>query len=71
MTLEQGACTVAIVSKRPAKFWIYPDVIYSEIFFRLSENRKSYLLLLQRRKMKAITSGNFIKKYRLTSASLI
>lgn len=72
MTPEQGICGVEMV---PEAIRLIVDSFrytYSEILFRLPEKQKELLIAITKEgKAKAITSGAFIKKYKLASASSV
>lgn len=72
MTPEQGVCGVEMV---PEAIRLIVDSFrytYSEILFRLPEKQKELLIAITKEgKAKAITSGAFIKKYKLASASSV
>lgn len=72
MTPEQGVCSVEMV---PEAIRLIVDSFrytYSEILFRLPEKQKELLIAITKEgKAKAITSGAFIKKYKLPSASSV
>lgn len=72
MTPEQGICSVEMV---PEAIRLIVDSFrytYSEILFRLPEKQKELLIAITKEgKAKAITSGAFIKKYKLASASSV
>lgn len=72
MTPEQGICGVEMV---PEAIGLIVDSFrytYSEILFRLPEKQKELLIAITKEgKAKAITSGAFIKKYKLASASSV
>lgn len=47
-------------------------ITYSEILFRLPEKQKELLIAITKEgRAKALTSGTFIKKYKLASASSV
>lgn len=72
MTPEQGICGVEMV---PEAIRLIVDSFrytYSEILFRLPEKQKELLIAITKEgKAKAVTSGAFIKKYKLASASSV
>lgn len=72
MTPEHGVCKVEMVSEAIRQIIDSFRYTYSEILFRLPEKQKELLIAITKEgKAKAITSGAFIKKYRLASASSV
>ena len=72
MTPEYGVCKVEMVSEAIRQIIDSFRYTYSEILFRLPEKQKELLIAITKEgKAKAITSGAFIKKYRLASASSV
>lgn len=72
MTPEQGVCTVEMVAEAIRQIVDSFRYTYSEILFRLPEKQKELLIAITKEgKAKAVTSGAFVKKYRLTSASSV
>lgn len=70
MTPEQGVCTVEMVAEAIRQIVDSFRYTYSEILFRLPEKQKELLIAITKEgKAKAVTSGAFVKKYKLTSAS--
>jgi len=72
MTPEHGVCKVEMVSEAIRQIIDSFRYTYSEILFRLPEKQKELLIAITKEgKAKSITSGAFIKKYRLASASSV
>lgn len=72
MTAERGVCDVKMVPEAIRQIIDSFRYTYSEILFRLSEKQKELLIAITKEgKAKAITSGAFIKKYKLASASSV
>lgn len=72
MTSERGACKVGMVADAIRQIVDSFRYTYSEILFRLPEKQKELLIAITKEgQAKAITSGAFIKKYKLTSASSV
>lgn len=72
MTAEQGVCDVKMVPEAIRQIIDSFRYTYSEILFRLPEKQKELLIAITKEgKAKAITSGTFIKKYKLASASSV
>lgn len=72
MTSEQGVCDVSMVPEAIRLIIDSFRYTYSEILFRLPEKQKELLIAITKEgKAKAITSGAFIKKYKLASASSV
>ena len=70
MTPEQGVCRVEMVPGAIRQIIDSFRYTYSEILFRLPEKQKELLIAITKEgKAKALTSGTFIKKYKLASAS--
>lgn len=72
MTPERGVCRVGMVEDAIRQIVDSFRYTYSEILFRLPEKQKELLIAITKEgKAKAITSGTFIKKYKLASASSV
>lgn len=72
MTAERGVCDVKMVPEAIRQIIDSFRYTYSEILFRLPEKQKELLIAITKEgKAKAITSGAFIKKYKLASASSV
>lgn len=72
MTPERGVCTVKMVVEAIRQIVDSFRYTYSEILFRLPEKQKELLIAITKEgKAKAVTSGAFVKKYKLTSASSV
>ena len=72
MTSEQGVCRVEMVPGAIRQIIDSFRYTYSEILFRLPEKQKELLIAITKEgKAKAVTSGAFIRKYRLASASSV
>ena len=72
MTPERGVCTVEMVAEAIRQIVDSFRYTYSEILFRLPEKQKELLIAITKEgKAKAVTSGAFVKKYKLTSASSV
>ena len=72
MTPEQGVCRVEMVPGAIRQIIDSFRYTYSEILFRLPEKQKELLIAITKEgKAKAVTSGAFIRKYRLASASSV
>lgn len=72
MTPEQGVCSVEMVPEAIRLIIDSFRYTYSEILFRLPEKQKELLIAITKEgKAKAITSGAFIKKYKLASTSSV
>lgn len=72
MTPERGVCGVEMVTEAVRQIVDSFRYTYSEILFRLPEKQKELLIAITKEgKAKAITSGTFIKKYKLASASSV
>lgn len=72
MTAERGVCDVKMVPEAIRQIIDSFRYTYSEILFRLPEKQKELLIAITKEgKAKAITSGTFIKKYKLASASSV
>lgn len=72
MTAQQGVCDVKMVPEAIRQIIDSFRYTYSEILFRLPEKQKELLIAITKEgKAKAITSGTFIKKYKLASASSV
>lgn len=72
MTPAQGTCTPDMVPEALREIVDSFRYTYSEILFRLPEKQKELLIAIAKEgKAKALTSGAFIKKYRLASASSV
>lgn len=72
MTPDRGTCEVGMVADAIRQIVDSFRYTYSEILFRLPEKQKELLIAITKEgKAKAITSGAFIKKYRLASASSV
>ena len=72
MTPEYGVCKVGMVSGAIRQIIDSFRYTYSEILFRLPEKQKELLIAITKEgKAKAVTSGAFIRKYRLASASSV
>lgn len=72
MTPERGVCTVKMVAEAIRQIVDSFRYTYSEILFRLPEKQKELLIAITKEgKAKAVTSGAFVKKYKLTSASSV
>ena len=72
MTPEQGVCRVEMVRGAIRQIIDSFRYTYSEILFRLPEKQKELLIAITKEgKAKAVTSGAFIRKYRLASASSV
>lgn len=72
MTPERGACKVGMVADAIRQIVDSFRYTYSEILFRLPEKQKELLIAITKEgQAKAITSGAFIKKYKLASASSV
>lgn len=72
MTPEQGMCKAGMVADAIRQIVDSFRYTYSEILFRLPEKQKELLIAITKEgKAKAITSGTFIKKYKLASASSV
>lgn len=72
MTPERGACKVGMVTDAIRQIVDSFRYTYSEILFRLPEKQKELLIAITKEgQAKAITSGAFIKKYKLASASSV
>lgn len=72
MTPKQGICKVEMVAEAIRQNIDSFRYTYSEIMFRLPEKQKELLIAITKEgKAKAVTSGAFIKKYRLASASSV
>lgn len=72
MTPEQGVCEAKMVNDAIRQIVDSFRYTYSEILFRLPEKQKELLIAITKEeKAKAITSGAFIKKYKLASASSV
>lgn len=72
MTPERGICKVDMVKDAIRQIVDSFRYTYSEILFRLPEKQKELLIAITKEgKAKSITSGAFIKKYRLASASSV
>lgn len=72
MTPERGVCGVEMVPEAVRQIVDSFRYTYSEILFRLPEKQKELLIAITKEgKAKAITSGTFIKKYKLASASSV
>lgn len=72
MTSERGACKVGMVADAIRQIVDSFRYTYSEILFRLPEKQKELLIAITKEgQAKAITSGAFIKKYKLASASSV
>lgn len=72
MTPERGMCKAGMVADAIRQIVDSFRYTYSEILFRLPEKQKELLIAITKEgKAKAITSGTFIKKYKLASASSV
>lgn len=72
MTPPQGVCRVRMAEEAIRQIVGSFRYTYSEILFRMPEKQKELLIAITKeREAKAITSGAFIKKYKLLSASLV
>lgn len=72
MTPERGICGVEMVSEAIRQIVDSFRYTYSEILFRLPEKQKELLIAITKEgKATAITSGAFIKKHKLASASSV
>lgn len=72
MTAERGVCDVKMVPEAIRQIIDSFRYTYSEILFRLPEKQKELLIAITKEgKANAITSGAFIKKYKLASASSV
>lgn len=72
MTPPQGVCGTEMVAEAIRQIVDSFRYTYSEILFRLPEKQKELLIAITKEgKAKAITSGTFIKKYKLASASSV
>lgn len=72
MTAERGICDVKMVPEAIRQIIDSFRYTYSEILFRLPEKQKELLIAITKEgKANAITSGAFIKKYKLASASSV
>ena len=72
MTPEYGVCKVGMVSGAIRQIIDSFRYTYSEILFRLPEKQKELLIAITKEgRAKALTSGTFIKKYKLASASSV
>lgn len=72
MTPEHGVCKVEMVSEAIRQIIDSFRYTYSEILFRLPEKQKELLIAITKEgRAKALTSGTFIKKYKLASASSV
>ena len=72
MTPEYGVCKVEMVSEAIRQIIDSFRYTYSEILFRLPEKQKELLIAITKEgRAKALTSGTFIKKYKLASASSV
>lgn len=72
MTPERGTCKVGMVTDAIRQIVDSFRYTYSEILFRLPEKQKELLIAITKEeRAKAITSGAFIKKYKLASASSV
>lgn len=72
MTPERGTCKVGMMADAIRQIVDSFRYTYSEILFRLPEKQKELLIAITKEgQAKAITSGAFIKKYKLASASSV
>lgn len=72
MTPEKGVCKVEVVPDAIRQIVDSFRYTYSEILFRLPEKQKELLIAVTKEgKARAVTSGAFIKKYKLASASSV
>lgn len=72
MTPPQGICGTEMVEEAIRQVVDSFRYTYSEILFRMPEKQKDLLIAITKEgEAKAITSGTFIKKYKLLSASSV
>lgn len=72
MTPPQGVCRVGMAEEAIRQIVDSFRYTYSEILFRMPEKQKELLIAITKEgEAKAITSGAFIKKYKLLSASSV
>lgn len=72
MTPPQGTCGTEMVEEAIRQIVDSFRYTYSEILFRMPEKQKELLIAITKEgEAKAITSGTFIKKYKLLSASSV
>ena len=72
MTVQDTICEVKMVSEAIRQIIDSFKYTYSEILFRLPEKQKELLIAITKEgKAQAITSGAFIKKYKLSSSSSV
>ena len=72
MTVQDTICEVQMVSEAIRQIIDSFKYTYSEILFRLPEKQKELLIAITKEgKAQAITSGAFIKKYKLSSSSSV
>lgn len=72
MTPPQGTCGTEMVEEAIRQIVDSFRYTYSEILFRMPEKQKELLIAITKEGVaKAITSGTFIKKYKLLSASSV
>lgn len=72
MTPEHGVCTLDMLDGAIRQIIDSFQYAYSEILFRLPEKQKELLIAITKEdEARAVTSGAFVKKYKLTSASSV
>ena len=72
MTPIQGTCTIDMVKEAILQIIDSFQYTYSEILFRMPEKQKELLIAITKEeRARAVTSGAFIKKYKLSSASSV
>jgi hypothetical protein len=72
MTPVDGVCTEEMIAEALQNVIDSFNYTYSEMLFRLPEKQKELLIAITKEgKAQAVTSGAFVKKYKLTSGSSV
>lgn len=72
MTPSGGTCTEAMIDEALRNIVGSMKYTYTETLFRMPERQKELLIAISKEgRASSVTSGSFIKKYRLSSASSV
>lgn len=72
MTPSGGTCTVSMIDEALHSIVDSMKYTYTETLFRMPERQKELLIAISKEgRASSVTSGSFIKKYRLSSASTV